>query len=197
MATFVTTHRFDDVYQAFRPRIVRFLQRLVGDADAEDLAQEVFLRVSRSLPEFRGESALPTWIYRIATNAALDRLRQRRARPEMAGVADLAFFESTGAALDALAARREMSDCIRSYIYRLPPSYRDVLALSDLEGMGAREIGDVLGISVGAVKTRLHRARTRLKREMELGCALYRDERNELACEPMRPPSPAAGPPSA
>ena len=66
---------FPTLYTEFHPNIQRYLTRLVGDYEAEDLTQDVFIRISQALPNFRGESKLATWIYRIATNAALDRLR--------------------------------------------------------------------------------------------------------------------------
>lgn len=71
---------FNDIYTEYRPKILRYLQRLAGESEAEDIAQEVFLRVHKSLPGFRGESKLSTWIYRIATNAFLDRKRQEAAK---------------------------------------------------------------------------------------------------------------------
>ena len=66
---------FQKIHDDFRPRLQRYLTRLVGEFEAEDLTQEVFLRISKALPTFRGDSQLHTWIYRIATNAAVDRLR--------------------------------------------------------------------------------------------------------------------------
>lgn len=66
---------FQKIHETFRPKIHRYLTRLLGELEAEDLTQEVFVRVSRALPTFRGESQLSTWLYRIATNAAIDRLR--------------------------------------------------------------------------------------------------------------------------
>src|SRR5512143_409390 len=73
---------FQEIYERFQPGVLRFLSRLVGEDEAEDVVQEVFLRVDRGLEGFRGESSLGTWIYRIARNAALDRLRNRPARLE-------------------------------------------------------------------------------------------------------------------
>lgn len=66
---------FQKIYKTFQPRILRYLTRLVGKNEAEDLTQEVFIKISRGLKDFRGKSQLSTWIYRIATNAALDKLR--------------------------------------------------------------------------------------------------------------------------
>ena len=79
--------------------------------------------------------------------------------------------------------RKEMNECIRDFIENLPESYRTVIVLSELEGLKNNEVAEVLGITVDTVKIRLHRARARLKRELDAGCNFYRDERNELACD--------------
>ena len=179
---------FQTIYDEFQPKICRYLSRLVGATDAEDLTQEVFVKVSQALPTFRGESKLSTWIYRIATNTAFDRLRspslQRAAR---AAVEDpqLATEESLG--IDQELVRQEMNECIRRYIDTLPPRYRSAVILNEDEGLTNQQIADVLGISLDTVKIRLHRARSRLKNDLGSGCAFYRDERNELACEPRAP----------
>jgi RNA polymerase sigma-70 factor, ECF subfamily len=175
---------FDTIHAEFRPRIRRYLARLAGDSDAEDLTQEVFLRVSRSLVRFRGESSIATWVYRIATNIALDRLRGRsspeRSEEPLAddGLADPA------APPDEAAGRDEMRQCIRKFVDRLPPDDRSVLVLSEFEGLADRDIAEVLGVTVGAAKIRLHRARARLRKALTEGCDLHHDERNELACDP-------------
>jgi RNA polymerase sigma-70 factor (ECF subfamily) len=128
-----------------------------------------------------------TWVYRIATNAALDldRLRspsfQRAARASVRGL-EFATEEPLG--IDQALVRQEMNECIRRYIDNLPPPYRPVVILSEDEGLTNQQIADVLGISLDTVKIRLHRARSRLKNELGSACAFYRDERNELACEP-------------
>jgi RNA polymerase sigma-70 factor (ECF subfamily) len=141
--------------------------------------------VSQALPAFRGESTVSTWIYRIATNAAFDRLRspafQRAARVP---VEELPLATGERPAVDEDLARKEMNACIRRYIDNLPPPYRSALVLSEEEGLTNQQIADVLGISLDTVKIRLHRARARLKKELGGGCAFYRDDRNELACEP-------------
>ena len=184
-------HDFSIFYREYYPKIVGYLRRLVGDAEAEDVAQETFVKVSRSLDGFRGESQLSTWIYRIATNAALDHLRRpsdapsaRREHgtgeddgPDDAPLADDAPLH------DALLIRKEMSDCIRGLVNDLPENYRTVMVLADLEELTNAEIGDVLGLTLNTVKIRLHRARLQLKKTMDQACHLYRDARNELSCE--------------
>jgi RNA polymerase sigma-70 factor, ECF subfamily len=176
---------FRTVYGQFHLRIRRYLERLMPFSDAEDVAQEVFVKASRALPQFRGESSLSTWMYRIATNAAYDRLRSPSFRREgdvpLAGEVPVED-RSPGAELTLV--RREMNDCIGRYIARLPTSYRAVIVLSEHEGLTNQEIADTLAVSLDTVKIRLHRARARLRRELGSGCSFYRDERNELACEP-------------
>jgi RNA polymerase sigma-70 factor (ECF subfamily) len=176
---------FQGVYAEFQPRIRRYLARLAGAAEADDLTQETFARVSQSLEGFRGDAALATWVYRIATNVARDRARTpgfrmqaRAAEPRTLGAL------ATSPAVELDIARGEMSGCVRDYVDRLPPAYRTVVLLSEVEELPDREIAEVLGISVEAAKIRLHRARARLRRMLQQGCEVSRDERNELVCEP-------------
>lgn len=190
---------FEAIHGSYRARIVRYLARFVGEHEAEDLAQEVFVRVARGLPGFRGESRLSTWIYRIAKNAALDRLRggtlARMAQTAGRGVerdgddaggepgGDVARGEAgTPDPVGEALVRDEMNACIRNLVDGLPEKDRAVLALGDLGELRDREIAERLGVSLGTVKIRTHRARARLRKEMERRCDLYRDARDELAC---------------
>ena len=188
---------FQEIYAIFQPRIRGYLSRMVGADEAEELTQEVFVKVDRALKEFRGEAQLATWIYRIATNAALDRLRnpsfRQRAREfESVDAGAEAAVELpdrnvwTGEAkpeADQQLIRREMNSCIREYIEQLPEDYRAVLVLSEVEGLKNREIAEILGVSLDTVKIRLHRARARLKESLGSHCHFYLDERSELACD--------------
>jgi RNA polymerase sigma-70 factor (ECF subfamily) len=179
---------FQAVHDQFRPRVLRQLKRLVGDGEAEDLTQSVMLKVSDGLPGFRGGSSLSTWIYRIATNAALDRMRRRNAMP--AGEMSVDFeeedipAEARTASPEATAIHDETSACIRAFIERLPDNYRTVMMLSDVDGLKNEEIAAHLGLSVGTVKIRLHRAREKLRKELEMGCSFDHDEAGELGCDP-------------
>lgn len=173
------------VYEEFRPKIRRYLGRLVGAREADDLTQETFVRISRALGGFREDASLSTWIYRIATNVALDRLRSPafQASTRAAGPEVLVTL-GTASGVEQEIARGEMSECVRGFVERLPPTYRSVLVLSELEELPDRQIAEVLGLSLETVKIRLHRARVRLRETLARGCALSRDERNELTCEP-------------
>ena len=178
---------FQSIYTAFQPKILRYLTRLVGEQDAEDLTQEVFIKANQALPGFRGESSLSTWLYRIATNAATDRLRSPSFRhgaqnwqPQDASEAVLEEIEDqdlwTGAktpAVEQQCVRSEMSDCILGYIKNLPENYRTVLVLSDVEELSNKEIAEILGTTLDTVKIRLHRARARLREAFETHCEYY------------------------
>ena len=183
---------FQDIFNDFNEKIRRYLARLVGEADSEDVTQEVFLRVNDGLKDFRGDSSLSTWIYRIATNAAMDFRRKSLARPQEqaadrglngnpASEEEIAL--DPGASPDSQLIRKEMNDCIKGVVDGLPENYRTVLILNDLEELKNNEIAEVLNISLETVKIRLHRARARLKKELEHRCTFYKDERNELACD--------------
>jgi RNA polymerase sigma-70 factor, ECF subfamily len=192
----MTTRRpdFRKIHDALRPRVQRYLARMAGEAEAEDLAQEVFEKVSRSLDCFRGDAELSTWVYRIATNTALDRLRRRGRPADLVdpAVADYAvgvegdrnvWTDEIRQTLEGRVIRDEMNACIRDVINRLPENYRTVIILGDLEGFQDKEIAEILGLSLRNAKIRLHRARTQLRKALEEACILYRSEDNELACD--------------
>jgi RNA polymerase sigma-70 factor, ECF subfamily len=164
----------EEVFHEYAPRVYNLARRMLSsDADAEDVTQDVLLQVVRKLPSFRGESAFPTWLHRVTVNAALAHRRQRAVRDEhqTRGPLDLVLEEhppsgpvrrwSVGpeeAALD-----RETHQLIEQAIGELPEDYRDVFVLSDVEGLSNAEIGEMLGLSLPAVKSRLHRARQKLR----------------------------------
>jgi RNA polymerase sigma-70 factor (ECF subfamily) len=180
---------FQHIYDAFRPKIHRYLARLTGADEANDLTQEVFIKVSRGLKGFRGESKLSSWIYRIATNAALDHLRRpsqmitkmssidtEREEEPVRLIGKISF-------IDQQLIRKEMNACIRNVIKKLPEDYRTVIVLGELEEFKNHEIAEILQVSLDTVKIRLHRARKKLKKELENLCCFYRDERNVLSCD--------------
>lgn len=183
----MTIADFKLLHDQFRPRVLRYVTRLVGEADAEDLTQAVMLKVSEGLSGFRGDSTLSTWIYRIATNAATDRLRgkpiQTVSDSELESEDDHVPEAAQTASVEAAAIREEMSACIADFVGHLPENYKPVMILSELEGFKNDEIADILGLSLDTVKIRLHRARERLRKELQAGCSFYRDERDELACD--------------
>lgn len=180
---------FASLYREFKPRLVRYLGRLVGEDEASDLAQEVLLKVNQSLKDFRGDSSLATWIYRIATNSAHDhRLSAATQRKNVTVTLDgedllERYADRSVPGTDREYIRREMSSCIRGVVQQLPENYRNVLLLSDFEEFSNAEIAGILDLSIDTVKIRLHRARAHLRRELARRCELYHDENNELACD--------------
>jgi RNA polymerase sigma-70 factor (ECF subfamily) len=183
---------FEEIYEEFRPKILNYLARLMGPDEAEDLAQVVFAKVSRGLASFKGQSKLSTWVYRIATNTAIDQLRSP-AHSQASGQIPLedstavenntSRITQSQTPIDQKVIRKEMSECVREYVDRLPPDHRTVLVLKELEGFKNREIADILDISLENVKIRLQRARARLKQELDHGCDFYHNDEGALACD--------------
>ena len=187
-----TENEFLTIHDEYYPKITRYLTGMVGSNDAEDIAQDVFNKISRNLAGFRGQSKLSTWIYRIATNTAIDWLRsaahkhsaensvfEEAAKPENRNDLNARDHVVT----DQKVIRKEMSECVKEFINNLPPDYRTVIVLSELEGLGNQEIADILEISLDNVKVRLHRAKAKLKQALSDGCDFYHNEQNTLACD--------------
>ncbi len=177
---------FNGIYESYRARVTRYLARMVGDVEAEDLSQEVFAKVSRGLEGFRDESNILTWIYRIATNTALDRLRS----PSFKAIEPVEDIDLVALKLgqkvptiEQQAIKKEMSSCVRRIVDRLPGTYRTAIVLSEIEGFKDTEIADILGMKLPAAKITLHRARARLKKMLSEECVFYRNDENELACD--------------
>jgi RNA polymerase sigma-70 factor (ECF subfamily) len=190
---------FSSVYEEFYTKILHYLKRLVGEFEAEELTQTVFEKISRNLSSFKGDSKLSTWIYKVATNTALDRLKSQSFKYSFAGpLAPLPInlpeaekpVSSANRTLDSpdkKIIQNEMSACVREFVDRLPPDYRTIIVLKDIEGLTNKEIAEVLEISLDSAKIRLHRARNQLKESLATGCDFYIDERSVLACDRKQP----------
>lgn len=176
----------EQIYRQFYPPIHRYLLRTVGQKEAEDLAQEVFIKAGQALDSFRNEAQVSTWLYRIATNAAIDRMRQPTFQRETGDSPIEPELTGDGQSLENDALRRATNDCIRGVIDRLPENYRVPVILSELQELSNQQIADVLGLSLDVVKVRLHRGKARLKQELQSYCQFSRDERNELTCDPKK-----------
>ena len=187
------TLEFQTVYETLQPRIRRYLAARVGEDGADDVAQDVFVRIYAALPGFRGESQLTTWIYRIASNAAIDWLRGSTHRDPSGGklsvdviaeVEDERLWADDGEpSADQQVIREEMSECVQALVGQLPEAYRTALLASEEEGLKDAEAARLLGLTPGAFKMQLHRARAKLKEQLEANCTFARDECNRLTCE--------------
>jgi RNA polymerase sigma-70 factor (ECF subfamily) len=157
---------FDALVKRYERPVRALLFRLSGSAeDAEDLAQETFIRVYTHLRTFRGGSGLKTWIFRIATNLALDQMRRRRRRPVMKPLESSGTVRMLGAYMqgpDAGLARRERADAVGHALNGLPHQQRAALLLKVMEGMNYEEIAGVLGTTAGSVKSSIHLARRKM-----------------------------------
>src|SRR5262249_37680198 len=149
----------EEVFQAFAPRVYNLARRLLGhEADAEDVTQDVLLLVVRKLHTFRGEAGLGTWLHRVTVNAALMLRRRRARRPERRLPGARPPGARAGGGPRGWAEARGLRQAIEGAVARLPAMYRDVLVLADIEGLPNAEVGETLGLSLPAVKSRLHRA---------------------------------------
>jgi len=188
---------FRSLFDANHSRVRALLLRIVGPQEAEDLTQVVFAKAAEALPSFRGQAQPSTWLYRIAANVGSDWLRSRAAQEAKvtAGLSEMEDHDTIKACANSDRGncerspeqeliRKEMNDCIRRVIGQLPESHRSVLVLGELGGLSDDEVAQTFGISRNNAKVRLHRARAQLKQALSGRCDFYRNEDNELACEP-------------
>ena len=155
---------FETLYRQHSGRLFSLAVRMLGNpADAEDLLQEIFLSAHRKLESFRGESALGTWLYRLATNQILDHVRSRAARTGQMtdGLDDATLLaDASGHRLaDRAIARVDLERALAE----LPEGCRAAFVLHDVEGLEHREVSEVLGIAEGTSKSQVHKARLRLR----------------------------------
>jgi len=161
-------------FEDFYGEIFRYALSLMHDvAEAEDVAQETFLRAYRRLDPLPASGSLMAWLYRIATRIGLDRIRkQARHIPEEpgAGLDELEVADRDLPSLQQIAGQNNMSACVERYLEDLPASDRAVIWLHDLDGLTGPEIAETLSVSLATVKIRLQRAHRKLQALLEAGC---------------------------
>jgi RNA polymerase sigma-70 factor, ECF subfamily len=186
---------FAQVYEAYHDKVVGYASKLLGRDEAEDVSQEVFVKVGRSLGTLSDPSKLTSWIYAITLNTVRDVARKHAAAPprgsagssartdgEEAPIVDLPDTGSRTPEEDSI--RNEMVACYLDYARQLPPKLYEVYVLGEFEHLSNEEIARRLSVSLGAVKIRLHRARARLNEELRRNCRCYYNERGELMGKP-------------
>jgi RNA polymerase sigma-70 factor, ECF subfamily len=160
---------FEFLYQLHGRRVYALCLRMVGNpADAEDLMQEAFLQLFRKIGTFRGESAFSTWLHRMTVNVVLMRLRKKSLPTDSLEETMEPDAENSGPKRDVGAPDLRLSGAVdrvnlERSIEKLPPGYRTVFVLHDVQGYEHNEIADIMGCSVGNSKSQLHKARTRLR----------------------------------
>ncbi|HSC28204.1 MAG TPA: sigma-70 family RNA polymerase sigma factor, partial [Vicinamibacterales bacterium] len=153
---------FDVIVERYRREVYRLCFRFVGNhEDASDLTQDVFLRAYRGLAGFKGQSAFPTWLYRIGVNVCLNRLSRRSPRPEPF---EVDREDPSAERPDVLLLRGERAAAVRAAVGRLPPKQRATLILRVYHDLPHEQIAAVLGGSVGAAKANLFHALANLKK---------------------------------
>ncbi len=171
---------FSELVRAYERRVFALVVRMIGNsAEAEELAQDVFVQVFKAVGSFRGESKLSTWIYRIAINICKNRSKYLKVRhageqeelqaieerlpPGETRRANVAQIERP----DEMVAGKQVERIVQKAILELEPSFRECLVLRDVEDMSYEEIGAITGLPEGTVKSRIHRARAQLKELVE------------------------------
>ena len=155
------------LYHRYKKRVYGLALRIVGPGDAEEVAQEAFIRIFRGLPKFRGDAALSTWIYRLAVNAALShRTRRAGARlltqePQLDSQIDKTIEAQPAA--EPVQGDAVLRARLERALVQLPTGYRTVIVLHDVEGLEHEEIASILRCHVGTSKSQLHKARARLR----------------------------------
>lgn len=172
------TAAFDQLVALYKDRIYNYVARMVHDPiEAEDIAQEAFVKAYRNLPSFRGASTFQTWLYRIASNLTIDSVRRRRRRENTCSL-DAPLDTDEG----SMPREQEDTHCIgpmrnleraelqrqvHRAIQQLSPKLRSVVVLYELQGLSYEEIATILGCPLGTVKSRLFNARMELKNRLQ------------------------------
>lgn len=166
---------YEVLVERYRNRILNYVARFSGAADAEDLTQEVFIRAYLAIRKFRGQSSFQTWLYRIANNVCVDSYR-RRSRDRTAYSLDESKDTGEGevereipdwsANPEGVAQSRELQALVQKTLLTLSEKLRSVIILHDLEGLSYEEIAETLQIPIGTVKSRLFNARLELREKL-------------------------------
>ena len=152
---------FEQLYRTHLPRVHGLVRRLTGGRDADELTQDVFVRVWQKLGTFRGDSAFATWLHRLAVNVVIERFRADTARRQRLHDGE-EIFET----ISAPSRPRDVTLDFEAALEKLPGGAREIFVLHDVEGYKHHEIGTLLGISPGTSKAQLHRARMMLRRHL-------------------------------
>jgi RNA polymerase sigma-70 factor (ECF subfamily) len=172
-----TPEAFDKLYRDHVDLVYRYAYRLCGDMEsANDLVQETFLNAFRGMNAFRGDAQVSTWLYTIASRAAMRLRRKRKGAPErelslqeFIPTSDGEFrlqIPIEGLTPEQALENKELREALDHAINKLPKKYRIALVLRDMEGLSAKGVSGIMGLSERAVKSRLHRARLFVRREL-------------------------------
>lgn len=159
---------FRQLVEAYQTPAYRLAARMCGPDGAEDVTQEAFLAAWRALPEFRGDCRFSTWLYRLVSNAAIDFLRREKKHRDTGDVDDLELPDG-GPSPQEQAERSDTRDAVRRALDRLSPEHRQVLLLRFMQELDYGEIARAMDVSEGTVKSRINRAKSKLREVLAAG----------------------------
>jgi RNA polymerase sigma-70 factor (ECF subfamily) len=179
----MTNPSLETIWNEFSAKLGQFIRSRVADpASAEDILQEVFVKIQRRLGELRDPARLEGWIYLITRNAIIDHYRRRKPTEE---VPETLAAETSGPDGDGDSEVEELKAAFRRMIFSLPEPYREALVLTELEGLTQQQLASRLGISLSGAKSRVQRARAQLKRMLDECCTFEFDRRGSvIGCDP-------------
>ena len=184
---------FEELISRYETKVHNLAMRLTRNSeDAEEVLQDVFMTVYRKIEGFEGKAKFSSWLYRITVNAAFMKLRKRRQNNTVSfddmlpnlqnkAITDQAAFGARG---DSRAINNEIRQFLEQAISKLPEEYRAVFVLRDIDGLSNKEVGEILGLSIPAVKSRLHRSRLMLRKKLKRFYEDYSDDSKICALGP-------------
>lgn len=176
---------FEELIESYQKKIYNLSYRIIGNYDdAADMAQEVLIRIFRSIASFKGQSSFSTWIYRITTNVCLDEIRRKKNKKIISLDEEIRMEDgeikrqimSDDLQPDAVAEQEELRSIVSNAINSLPDDHRLVITLRDIQGLSYDEISTVLDCPIGTVKSRISRARLALKKLLSTRRELFDEE---------------------
>ena len=179
---------FGELITRYETKVFNLAMRLTrSEDDAEEILQDVFVTLYRKLASFEGKSAFSSWLYRITANASFMKLRKRKSRA-MVSLEDFQPYSRMAQTMDHDYRSRtdsrvmsyELRENLEQAIEKLPEDYRAVFLLRDVDGLSNKEVADIMGISIPAVKSRLHRSRMMLRRRLRKIYDQVREDKNDF-----------------
>lgn len=166
---------FEEIVRRYETKVHNLAMRLTRNGeDAEEVLQDVFVTVYRKISGFEGKAKFSSWLYRITVNAAFMKLRKRKQDQSVSMEDVMPYIQNKaapqknafGALSDFVAINNQLKDALEGAIGRLPDDYRAVFILRDIDGLSNKEVSKILGLSIPAVKSRLHRSRLMLRKRL-------------------------------
>ncbi|WP_096186315.1 RNA polymerase sigma factor SigW [Evansella halocellulosilytica] len=165
---------FEELVELYKDKVYQVAYRMLGNThEAQDIAQEAFLRAYTNIDSYDINRKFSTWIFRIATNLAIDRIRKKKPdfhlEDQVAGTEDLTYYSQIATDEDLpedQVVQLEMQEWIQHEVMMLPPKYRSAIILKYMQDLSLKEISEILNLPVATVKTRIHRGREALRKRL-------------------------------